>query len=107
VKKGTLRTPTTLQKEVCCGKSSKIIRQDHDDLPIPEITDYVKQIEHIATSLGFSHICITGSYLDKEEYWRKMDETDKAMDMYEDNWFVHLGIVYDFGKGTFHLGKKE
>jgi len=69
-------------------------------LPTPEQTDYVNQIEQIALQLEFSHICVTRSYLDKG-YWRKMEESDKNVE----DWFEHLGVVYDFGNLTFHLGK--
>ena len=72
----------------------------NDDLPIPKATEYVEQIELIASRLEFSHICITRSYLDKG-YWRKMDESDKDVE----DWFEHLGVVYDFDALTFHLKK--
>ncbi|MCL2117565.1 MAG: hypothetical protein FWH27_03955 [Planctomycetaceae bacterium] len=77
-------------------------KTDNDDLPIPKQTDYVNQIELIASRLEFSHICVTGSYLDKG-YWRKMDESDKDVE----DWFEHLGVVYDFGNLTFHLDKSH
>jgi len=72
----------------------------NDNIPIPEATEYVKQIEHIASRLVFSHICITRSYLDKG-YWRKMEESDKDVT----DWFEHLGVVYDDDNMTFHLEK--
>ena len=73
----------------------------NEDLPIPKPTDYVKQIEHIALRLEFSHVCITGSYLDKG-YWRKMEESDRNIT----DWYEHLGVVFDDEDNmTFHLEK--
>jgi len=75
-------------------------KTDNDDIPIPEATEYVKQIEHVASHLEFSHICISRSYLD-QGYWRKMGESDKDVA----DWFEHLGIIYDDDNLTFHLEK--
>ena len=72
----------------------------NDDIPAPKVTEYVEQIELIASRLEFSHICITRNYLDKG-YWRKMDESDTNVT----DWFEHLGVVYDDGNLTFHLEK--
>jgi hypothetical protein len=76
----------------------------NDDIPIPKATEYVKQIEQIALQLEFSHICVTQSYLDKG-YWRKMEESDKNVSADCEDWFEHLGVVYDYGNLTFHLEK--
>jgi len=76
----------------------------NDDIPIPETTEYVKQIEQIALQLEFSYICITPSYLDKG-YWRKMEEADKNITANCMDWFEHLGVVYDYGNLAFHLKK--
>ena len=73
----------------------------NDDLPLPESTEYAKQIEAAALCLKFTHLCITESYLDRG-YWWKMEEADKELEEHDD-WYEHLGVVYDFRSLTFHL----
>ncbi len=70
----------------------------NDDLPIPETTDYIKQIELSASRLEYSHLCISESYLDSG-YWREMKESDKGVT----DWCTYLGVVYDEDNLTFHL----
>ena len=75
----------------------------NNDLPFPESTEYVKQIKYDALNLEFTHLCITRSYLN-QGYWRKMEDADKEVTK-DDDWYEHLGVVYDCGNMTFHLEK--
>ena len=65
---------------------------------IPESTDYIKQIESIASQLDYSHLCVTRSYLD-EGYWRKFTDADKNIS----DWIEHLGIDYDEKTDVFQI----